>query len=339
MSKSITLKASLSGLAVLGLAACATTSAPSEAPTVLAAAPDAAEINRISTASPLVQADFWNTQYNNNPADLDVSLSFIDALMKIKSHERAIEVAYLASAAHPDNPDVWHALGRAATRSGDMNEAITAYTRQAELQPYNATPVAAIGAIFDRKGEHDIAQVAYEKALLIDPDRPATLSNYGLSLALTGRLEEAETKLASAMALPGATPTVRQNYALVLGLLGKFDQAREVAAVGAPAGVAERNADFLARMIGDNPALADLAETRPAPAPIVEVEVPAAAPTQAIVSAGLQDTAPTPQNSGPQTPAPQTLAPKTTTASLDADTAPTNAPRSLRLRSRDRGGD
>ncbi len=248
------------------------------------AKPTPEEVATAERADPLTRANFWNTQYNLHPTDLGISLAFSRALREIGSHDRAVEVSSLTAVSYPEDFAVHMEVGKAQTGNGDLPAAIRAYVRASNLRPDDAAPFAAIGAIYDREGQHEIAQDAYAEALARDPLRPATLSNYGLSLALTGHLDEAEAKLREAAALPDASARVRQNLALVLGLQGKFDEAREIAARDAPQGVAERNADFLADMIGRDTRFSGQSVQTAA-----EAEIPVAAPSEPVAAESLAD--------------------------------------------------
>lgn len=289
----------MSGLALSLLTACASSTPNGKAETAEAqeiafAKPTADEIRQISLTSPLEQAGFWLQQYNKHPTDLDISLAYITALLRINSYEEAAEVAKFTSVSFPNSQQTWSLLGKAYNKIDKPIEAVKAYGKVIELDPNNAAPLAAMGAIFDSRGDHETAQIAYERALKLDPNRPFTLTNYGLSLSLVGKLGQAEEVLKRASDLPAATAAVRQNYALILGLQGKFDQAREVAAIDAPDGLADRNTVFLQRMIGENPqlkAIAAKAQSQPVQASISQApaETPEAAPTADITSTALPE--------------------------------------------------
>ena len=297
MIKSTIFKLSAAAVIISAMSACATSSAPdaASAPEIAYEKPSASEIEQISYSTPLEQAGFWLKQYNLHPTDLDISVAYIHALMKIKSYEEAVEVAKFTSVTFPDNAHVWTLLGRAYNKQDKPVEAVKAYGKVVEINPEDAAPLAAMGAIFDSRGDHATAQMAYERALKLDPNRPFTLANYGLSLSLVGKLEQAEEALARATEMEGATAAVRQNYALVLGLRGKFDEARKIASIDAPERVADRNAAFLENMIGDNPRLKAIAAKAERTAPITPVsnisvqtaEIPKAAPTESLTSSAL----------------------------------------------------
>jgi len=289
MSKSRILQAGVSGLACLAFIGCATTSAAAPATGVNDAEasefakPTAEDIALISRAEPLAQVNYWNQQYNLHPVDLDIALAFTQALRRINSLERAVEVAKLAVVSHPESAEMFNELGRANSSLGNSRDAIRAFSRSLAINPNDAYPYAAVGVILDREGQHENAQKVYAEALVRNPNRPATLSNFGLSLALTGNLHDAEDKLRQAAALPDASAKIRQNFALVLGLRGKFDEARTVAMQDAPNGIAERNTDFLEQMIGNNPRLRAISDVAAAQ------ETPLAAPSESVQTLALAE--------------------------------------------------
>ena len=287
MSTSRFIQASASVFAGLMFVGCATTSAAdpavASADSTEFAKPTAEEVALINRAEPLAQVKFWNQQYNVHPVDLDIALAFSRSLRQINSFERAAEVANLAVVSHPESAEMFIELGRAQASQGKSREALRAYSRALTIDPDDPYPYAAVGIILDREGQHENAQKAYAEALVRNPDRPATVANYGMSLALSGNLSEAEDKLRKASGYPGASAKIRQNFALVLGLQGKFDEARTVAAQDAPDGIAERNTDFLAQMIGGNPQLQTISGVAAAQ------DAPRAAPSDSVQTVALAE--------------------------------------------------
>ena len=328
MSKSKYFHAGASVLASLAFVGCASTPGPSSGAASTEATafakPTAEDIELISRAEPLAQVNYWNQQYNLHPVDPDVAMGFIRSLRQINSFERAAEVAGLAVVSHPENADFFVELGRANASQGKSREALRAFAKALEINPDDPYPFAAVGIILDREGQHENAQSAYAQALSRSPNRTTTLSNYGLSLALSGKLPEAENKLRKAAELPGATAKIRQNFALVLGLQGKFDEARSVAAQDAPNGIAERNTDFLAQMIGTSPqlqAISDIASAQDTPKP---------APSQPVHSAALQEPLDQPKPAPQPQPEPRQAEPTPTATAQSAPASTTGRRRRAR---------
>lgn len=234
MSRAKILKSAIPAIALVG-AACASSPATPELTAEEQAYQDAIEealkpaseeeIALAERSDPITRANFWASEYQKDPSNLDVSVSFMKALRGIGSYDRVIEVANVTVPIHPTSYELYLELGRTMMKQDDPAGAAQAFVRSADRAPVTeAAPLAALGVAFDRLEDHAKAQEAYQLALERDPYRVSTLSNYGLSLALTGRLAEAESALRQAVELPGADVRVRQNLALILGLQGRFDE-------------------------------------------------------------------------------------------------------------------
>ena len=232
MSRATTAKYVLPLLILVTSAACASSSAVTAEEQAYQSAIDSAlqpasqaEVDQANRSDPITRASFWSNEYQKDATNLEVTVSFMNALRGIGSHDRVLELATTAIPIHPDSYEIYLELGRSLMAQGKLQEATRALMRSADFSPEtDATPLAALGLAFDRMEEHSQAQKAYEFALERQPDRVSTLSNYGLSLALTGQLDQAEAALRKAVEAPGADVRVRQNLALILGLQGRFDE-------------------------------------------------------------------------------------------------------------------
>jgi len=256
MSRATTAKFALPVIALVTIAACA--SSPAATPeeqayqsaienALLPASQDA--IDQANRSDPITRASFWSNEYQKDATNIDTTVSFMNALRGIGSHDRVLEVATTALPIHPDSYELYLELGRSFMAQGKLQEAGRAFMRSADLSPEtDATPLAALGLALDRLEDHEQAQKAYELALERQPDRVSTLSNYGLSLALTGQLDQAEIALRKAVEAPGADVTVRQNLALILGLQGRFDEMVSVDPNAPPRSI-EANQRALREMI------------------------------------------------------------------------------------------
>lgn len=234
MSRATSAKYVLPVFAILSSVACATTAAEPDLTAeeqAYKAAIEAAlepatpeEMAQAERSDPITRANFWSNEYKKDPANLDITVSFMRALRGINSHDRVAEIASAAIPIHPTGYQLYLELGRSFMAQERFNDAAQAFARSADLSPEtDAAPLAALGLAFDRMEDHRQAQQAYELALEREPNRVSTLSNYGLSLALTGQIKTAETTLRRAVEAPGADGRVRQNLALILGLQGRFD--------------------------------------------------------------------------------------------------------------------
>jgi len=232
MSRATTAKYALPLIALFTSAACASSSAVTAEEQAYQSAIASAlqpasqeEVDRANRSDPITRASFWSNEYQKDAMNVDTTVSFMNALRGIGSHDRVLEIATTAVPIHPDSYEIYLELGRSFMAQGKLQDAGRAFMRSADLSPEtDATPLAALGLALDRLEDHEQAQKAYKIALERQPDRVSTLSNYGLSLALTGQLDQAEIALRKAVEAPGADVRVRQNLALILGLQGRFDE-------------------------------------------------------------------------------------------------------------------
>ena len=260
MSRAKSVKYTLPMIALMSVAACATTaSAPAltaeeqayQDAIQRALLPASAEEKaRAERSDPITRANFWANEYQKDATNLEVTISFMRALRQISSHDKVIELATSSIPIHPNSHELYLELGRSYLAQNKLSEAAQILARSADYAPQTeAAPLAVLGLTFDRMAEHRKAQEAYEIALARDPDRITTLSNYGLSLALTGQLQDAEMALRKAVDLPGSDVRVRQNLALILGLQGRFEDMMAVDP-SAPLQSVEANQRVLREMMG-----------------------------------------------------------------------------------------
>lgn len=168
-------------------------------------------------------------QYDANPNDRRVALTYALALRRSTRYAQAVAVLQRLAASYPKDLEVLGAYGKALVDAGRLQEAADVLPRAHTPENPNWTILSAQGTVADQLGDHARAQEYYEAALKIAPNQPDVLSNLGLSYALSKQLPMAEQTMQLAIAQPNAGPRVRQNLALVLALEGKFDAAQHVA--------------------------------------------------------------------------------------------------------------
>ncbi len=105
-----------------------------------------------------------------NPAEPGPRLLLVAHLLANKDVKAAIDAAQSANAAIPGNGDILDALGRAQMESGDYNQAINTFSKQALLQPKSPQPLVrmADAQILNRQLEASIQSL--RKALEVSPD-------------------------------------------------------------------------------------------------------------------------------------------------------------------------
>ncbi len=85
--------------------------------------------------------------------------------------------------------------GHVASRSGQLDDALTAYAEAARLAPDRAAPHTSSATVLHRAGRHDAALAAFEKALAIAADDEATLRARAVTFEDLGRPASAAADL------------------------------------------------------------------------------------------------------------------------------------------------
>lgn len=168
-------------------------------------------------------------QYDANPNDKRVALTYARALQRSTRYAQAVAVLQRLAVANPKDRQILGAYGKALVDAGRLQEAADVLPRAHTPENPDWTILSAQGTVADQLGDHAKAQEYYQAALKIVPNQPDVLSNLGLSYALSKQLPLADQTMQLAAAQPNAGPRVRQNLALVLALEGQFDKAQHVA--------------------------------------------------------------------------------------------------------------
>ncbi|MEO0326968.1 MAG: tetratricopeptide repeat protein [Pseudomonadota bacterium] len=188
-------------------------------------------------------------QYERNPNDKQVGISYANVLRTTGRNEQALAVMQQMVIKHPQDNDVLSAYGKSLAASGNLEKALKVIQRAQRPDRPDWRLFSAQGAILDQLNRSKEARLQYRKALDIVPSEPSVLSNLGMSYVLTGDLRAAETFLRKAIRQPGADSRVRQNLALVVGLQGNFEEAETIARGELPPAEAEDNIAYLRTML------------------------------------------------------------------------------------------
>jgi Flp pilus assembly protein TadD len=189
----------------------------------------------------------YGQQYRANPANVDASLHYAQALRATGQRAQAVAVLERVSLANPRDKAVLGAYGRAL--AGNFDQALDVLGRAHSPDQPDWRILSAQGAVLDQMGRHADAQRYYLTALKIVPEEPSVLSNLGLSYALAKDLPDAETTLRRAAAHPPVNPRVRQNLALVVGLQGRLAEAETIVRADLPPEEAAANVAYLRQML------------------------------------------------------------------------------------------
>ncbi|APW39455.1 hypothetical protein RD110_21395 [Rhodoferax koreense] len=107
---------------------------------------------------------------NANPSDVQPRLLLIDYLLRNRDSKQAVSAAQSALSVIPDKPELLDALGRAQLASGEVNQAITTFTKTAALQPQAPQVQMRLAEAYMADKNKESARQSLNKALSLKPD-------------------------------------------------------------------------------------------------------------------------------------------------------------------------
>jgi len=122
--------------------------------------------------------------------------------------------------------EVWELLGRAYAGLNDHNDAIKAFQKQIELDPYSQSAHRELADELEQTGKTDEAITSYRKHLEIVPLDPSAHKSLGLLLASEKKLADARTELESASKISPDDAEVKLALAQVYARTGDAEKAR-----------------------------------------------------------------------------------------------------------------
>ena len=97
-------------------------------------------------------------------------LALMELYLRAKDFRKAISVGQEATAALPDRPEVLDLLGQAQQAGGELNQALTSYTKQAAMQPGSPRPYLRMAEINVAAKKPDAAALNLRQALEVKSD-------------------------------------------------------------------------------------------------------------------------------------------------------------------------
>ena len=143
------------------------------------------------------------------------------AVSKVDDSRTALNPKLAASASAREHL----AAGRTHLLNGRINEAISALSTAASLDPKLTEAHNLLGVAYDQKGLGDRAKDSYERAVKMEPEDAQTLNNLGFSLYQNGNYRAAVDRLKRAVKLAPTDERILNNLGLALCRLGKFEDA------------------------------------------------------------------------------------------------------------------
>ncbi|MEO8502564.1 MAG: sulfatase-like hydrolase/transferase [Acidobacteriota bacterium] len=139
--------------------------------------------------------------------------------------ESAIAAYERAAELTPNDARIWSNLGAALREGGRAEDSAKALGEALRLDPNDAEAENGMGIVESLRGNGDEALGAFTRALALDPRNAVTANNLGNALRTSGRIDEAAAAYGKALELA-------PDYADALNGLGALDVARQRPAEG-----------------------------------------------------------------------------------------------------------
>ena len=105
-----------------------------------------------------------------SPEEAVPRLLLIELLLRHRENKQALTMAQDAATALPNNPEILAALGRMHQVSGDVNQAISVYSKLISMQPSSPQPLIRLAEAYAANKDHGAAEQSLRKALEMQPD-------------------------------------------------------------------------------------------------------------------------------------------------------------------------
>jgi tetratricopeptide (TPR) repeat protein/transglutaminase-like putative cysteine protease len=128
----------------------------------------------------------------------------------------------------PADPGAWDELGRARVGLNRPADALVAFRKQVEVNPFHARGYADLGATLQQLGRYEEAVAAFRKQLESAPTSKSARKNLGLLLVQMHRDQEARTELEAAASLPPTDPEILMALGQVYLQTGETEKGRTV---------------------------------------------------------------------------------------------------------------
>ena len=142
-----------------------------------------------------------------------------------RDYRTAVDLLKQTVAQEPKSEEDWYSLGRAYNGLNDRTNAIAAFQKQVEVNPYHKSAYDSLGLVLEEDGQNDAAVAAYRKQLDNVPlDRQAH-KNLGLLLLKVKRDKEALPELENAASAPPEDNSIDLALAQAYLRTGNTDKA------------------------------------------------------------------------------------------------------------------
>jgi len=146
-----------------------------------------------------------------DPADVQIRASMIGYLLRVADGKKAVAVAQDAATALPNSPALFDLLGQAQLAAGDLNQALSAYSKMASLNPESIEPLIRKAQAYVSIKDWNAARESLNKALAM---RPGSIEVQRTLVDLELRAGKSADALSIAKRIQGQRSTDATGYIL-----------------------------------------------------------------------------------------------------------------------------
>lgn len=139
-------------------------------------------------------------------------------LITLRQLDRALEVAHAALKRAPDDPEIYHVMGRVHLSRGELSPAIAMFEKVLSLEPDHGHALNNLGYAYLRANHNEEAVDVLARASDLLPHLSYVFNNLGVALERTGRISEAKAAYAQASFLAPRYVKAKLNSARVAAL-------------------------------------------------------------------------------------------------------------------------
>ena len=161
----------------------------------------------------------------DNPDDL---MKAGDGALQRRDFAAAVDLFKRVVDQDAKHADAWESLGRAYAGLNKHDDAIKAFQKQIEIEPYSQKAHRELAEELQQAGKSDEAIAAYRKHLEIVPLDPSAHKSLGMLLASLKRDAEAHTELEAAVKISPDDAELKLALAQVYARTGDAEKAREL---------------------------------------------------------------------------------------------------------------
>ena len=159
------------------------------------------------------------------PDSIDFRMNLAHTLLQMEQPDEALALADAEIARDPENATAWTVRGWSHSQQGDLNTALTDYSKAIEVGPDYASAYFLRAQAFEAKGLNERAVQDYTAYLDLAPGYDVAYSNRGLNRHRLGDLEGAIEDFDAALKIQPENATTLVNRAAVYDQLGRMDDA------------------------------------------------------------------------------------------------------------------